>query len=125
MGRSGAIPAPAASNRVRVAMSDKPIDVMEFKSPINLEGSWGQRNIAKRATSTMALYLNKDATGSIEWDVPSLDIVEHIGLTFEIDPKGKRTLTDYDGVMTLPDQAMDLLERNGIDCAEMRNSMAA
>lgn len=100
------------------------VDKLEFESPINLEGSWGGRNLAKSAKSTMELWLHKDNTGDIEWIVDELDIVEGIGLWFEIDKDGKRTLVDYDGVMTLPDQAMDLLEKNGVDCAEMRKSLA-
>jgi hypothetical protein len=100
------------------------VDTMQFESPINLEGSWGQRTLAKRTTSILTLYLDTDDTGFIEWEIPQLDMVEHIGLTFEIDPAGKRTLTDYDGVFSIPDQALDILEKNGIDCAEMRQTMA-
>lgn len=103
----------------------KPIDTLKFKSPINLEGSWGERNLAKSATSTMALFLNKDDTGWIEWEIASLDRYEEIGLTFEFDANGKRTLVDYDGVFSLPKQAMDMLERNGIDVAEMRKSLSS
>ena len=96
----------------------------EFMSPINLEGSWGIRNIAKEAKSVMELTFHPDGSASIEWEVPDLDLYENIGLTFEFDVAGKRTLTDYDGVMTLPTQAMDLLEQHGVDCAEMRKSLA-
>ena len=105
-------------------MTDKPNDRLEFTSPMNLEGSWGMRNLAEKAHSTMELWLHKDGSGYIEWVCDELDIVEGIGLTFEYDAKGKRTLVDYDGVMTLPDQAMDLLERNGVDCTEMRSTLA-
>ena len=100
------------------------IGKVEFQSPINQEGSWGQRNLAKRTKSVMELYFYKDNSGFIEWDIPKLDMTEHIGLVFEIDPSGKRILTDYDGVFSLPDQAMDLLEQHGVDCAEMRKSLA-
>lgn len=104
--------------------TDKAIDRIEFESPINLEGSWGERNLAETTKSTMDLYLHtKSLTGYIEWDIPDLEMTEGIGLVFEIDTKGKRTLVDYDGVFTIPDQAMDLLEKNGIDCAEMRKTM--
>jgi len=103
---------------------DKAIDRLTFHSPINSEGSWGSRNLAKRAKSTMDLFMHKDGSASIEWCCDALNLVEHIGLVFEFDAKGKRTLTDYDGVMTLPKQAMDLLEKHGIDCAEMRKSLA-
>ena len=100
------------------------IGKMEFMSPINQEGSWRQRNLAKRTKSIMELYFYKDNSGFIEWDIPKLDMTEHIGLVFEITPEGKRVLTDYDGVFSLPDQAMDLLEKHGVDCAEMRKNLA-
>lgn len=99
------------------------VGVLEFESPINLEGSWGARNIARNTKSIMTLYFNKDNTGWIEWEMPELDMFEEIGLTFALDVAGKRTLEDYDGVMTLPDQAMDLLEKHGVDCKEMRRVM--
>jgi len=97
------------------------IETYTFHSPIGQEGSWGYRQLAKRAKNVMEFYLNGDNTGYIEWEVPHFGLYENIGLTFEIDPAGKRKLTDYDGVMTLPDQAMDLMEKHGIDCSEMRD----
>lgn len=100
------------------------IDTMKFKSPINLDSSFGMRPLAKRATSVMRLHYNQDDSGFIEWEVPRLDLYEEIGLTFTFDRNGQRTLTDYDGVFAIPDQALDLLERNGVDVAEMRKAMA-
>lgn len=100
------------------------IATMSFESPLSLEGSWGSRPIADKATSVFDLYYNQDDTGYIEWECEEMDMYECIGLTFEFDEKGNRTLTDYDGVMTLPDQAMDLLEQQGVDCSEMRASLA-
>lgn len=102
---------------------NQPVDVYKFKSPINLDSSFGCRPVAKRAASEMRLFFFRDGTGAIEWDVPHYDLHEFIGLTFEYDVGGKRTLTEYDGVFTIPDQAMDLLEKHGVDCAEMRKSM--
>ena len=99
------------------------IDTLEFESPINLEGSWGQRNLSEKARSKMELYFDKDDTGFIEWTCDELDLAEQIGLWFQFDRHGRRTLTDYDGVFSIPDQALDLLERNGVDVAEMRKSM--
>ena len=103
-------------------MSEKPTDILEFHSPINMEGSWGGRTLSRKAKSIMRLWLHKDpSSGGIEWEVPKLDLYEEIGLTFEWDDKKqKRVLVDYDGVMSIPDQALDLLERNGIDVSEMR-----
>lgn len=88
-------------------------------SPINLEDSWGERTLSSGTGSIMRLYLNTDDTGYIEWEVPELDLYEDIGLTFEFDPKGKRTLVDYDGVMSMPKQALKLLTENGIDTGEI------
>lgn len=98
---------------------------MTFRSPINLENSFHSWNLAKRATSIMRLYFDgADASyGSIEWEIPSLDRLENIGLRFGCNSKGKRTLVDYDGVFTLPKQAMKLCEQHGIDVTEMRKSL--
>lgn len=100
------------------------VDTLEFESPIGMERSSGYSPVTDKAKSKMELYFNKDNTGYIEWEVDELDLYESIGLTFEFDVAGKRTLTDYDGVMTLPDQAMDLLEKNGVDVSEMRATLA-
>ena len=99
------------------------IGKLEFDSPISLDRSWGNTPLSDKAHSTMELYFHKDTTGFIEWCVEELDIVENIGLVFEIDAQGKRTLTDYDGVFAIPDQALDLLEKHGVDVVEMRKSM--
>lgn len=96
------------------------VDSVAFKSPINKENSFGQWNVAKNTKSTMDLYFYKDNTGFIEWDIPKIEETVTIGLTFEIGVDGKRKLTDYDGVFDLPEQAMNLLEKNGVDVTEMR-----
>jgi hypothetical protein len=102
---------------------DKPVDVLRFKSPINLDSSFGCRSVAKRASSVMELFFYEDGTGCIEWTVPHYDLHECIGLTFRYAKDGKRTLDAYDGIFAIPDQAMDLLERNGVNCTEMRKCM--
>lgn len=66
---------------------------------------------------TMELFYYTGANsnqGFIEWDIPSADECEHIGLTFEFDKDGKRTLTDYDGTMSLPEQAVLIMREAGI-----------
>lgn len=70
------------------------------------EGSWGARGLGKHA-STMTLYA-EGAHYMIEWDIPSLDEVEHIGLTFE-----HKRLVDYDGVFSLPKPAIAFLRKQG------------
>jgi hypothetical protein len=70
------------------------------------EGSWGARRLGKHA-STMTLYADGPHY-MIEWDIPALETTEHIGLTFE-----HKTLTDYDGVMSLPREAIAFLRGQG------------
>jgi len=82
----------------------------EFDCPLILEGSWGEKDLGTHE-STMELYFHDDATGFIEWDIPSIDKFEYIGLWFSIDQFGIRTLTDYDGVMSLSDKAIELLRK--------------
>jgi hypothetical protein len=48
----------------------------------------------------------------IEWDIPTLDECENIGIWCEA---GTKTLRDYDGVFQLPDEAIELLKENGFD----------
>jgi hypothetical protein len=72
-------------------------------------GSWGERSVGEHA-STMTLSVDEpDKTYlNLEWDIPSLDEVIEIGLTFE----GK-VLVDYDGVMALPAEAVKFLRDQG------------
>jgi hypothetical protein len=70
------------------------------------EGSWGSRSVGKHA-STMTLYAEHNHY-FIEWDIPELEICEHIGLTFE-----HKTLVDYDGVFSLPKEAIRFLRKQG------------
>ena len=82
-----------------------------FEAEMTLEGSWGERKLGKHA-STMELW-ECDGAGRyfIEWDIPSLEKTEEIGIWFDRDT---RELTDYDGVFSLPIQAIALLEEYGI-----------
>jgi hypothetical protein len=86
---------------------------MTVTSPLFLEGSWGERDLGEHE-STLELFYEKDNTGFIEWDIPELGLFEHIGLWFDIDRDGKRSLSDYDGVMSLNDHAIAILRKNGV-----------
>ena len=90
------------------------IDTMTVSSLLFLEGSWGERQLGEHE-SKLELFFEKDLTGFIEWDIPSLEMFEYIGLWFSIDRDGKRTLVDYDGVMSLNDHAIALLRKNGVE----------
>jgi len=73
----------------------------------------GERDIGTHE-STLELYFNNDNTGFIEWDIPDVAF-EYIGLWFDIDKDGKRSLSEYDGVMSLNDHAIALLRKNGVE----------
>ena len=90
------------------------IATKEIKAELYYEGSWGTRDAGEH-TSSMELFFNKDDTGSIEWDLPSLDDFYHIGLWFDFDRNGKRSLREYDGVMSISSHAIDLLRENGVE----------
>lgn len=87
-----------------------------FTSELISEGSWGSRGIGKHE-STMTLYMGPPQ-GCIEWDIPGLDETVEIGLAFEYDGKGALSLVDYDGVFSLPEEAVALLRKQGIVVGE-------
>ena len=80
----------------------------EFFSPINRETSYSETNLSENTKSEMDITINDDGTGSVEWEVEELDMVESIGLSFEGDE-----LTDYDGVFSLPSQLINFLTEKG------------
>jgi hypothetical protein len=86
----------------------KPISIAKIdgKTPIIQEGSWGSRALGEYAW-TMELYA-EPGSYFIEWDIPKLEMTEHIGLTFQ-----HKTLTDYDGIMSLPQPAIEFLRQQG------------
>jgi hypothetical protein len=91
-----------------------------FTAHITSETSFGGTNLGEHE-STMTLYLAKDATGYIEWDIPGTGDFVSIGLWFEVVPSEtgfKLVLTDYDGVFALPTQAIDLLTDNNIEVSD-------
>ena len=72
------------------------------------EGSWGQRDIGTHASS-MTFY-RQGTYHLIEWDIPTLDECEHIGLTFD----SQKRLIDYDGICgDLPIEAVRLIRQCG------------
>lgn len=75
------------------------------------EGSFGANDIGAHC-STMELFID-DASpkhGRIEWDIPSIGDTEQIGLYWD----EQRRLLDYDGVASLPREAIELLGKHGI-----------
>lgn len=89
---------------------------MDFPAAeMQLEGSWGVRSLGAHASS-MEMFPSEDGSLShsmIEWDIPTLEETEHIGLQFSVEGD-KRTLIDYDGVFSLPKEAVTFMESLGI-----------
>ena len=97
----------------------KPIATKEFTTELVLERTCTPvlENLGVYK-NTMDLYIHDDKrSGLIEWTYENEDddVVEHIGLWFD----GK-TVTDYDGVFELPQEAIHLLEENGYDCTDVK-----
>lgn len=93
---------------------NQPIASRTFTAALVSQGSWGGSNLGEHE-STMELFdVAGDAgRGYIEWDIPTLDDGESIGLSYEA-RGNERALTEYDGVMCLPREAWMLLESVGI-----------
>ena len=86
----------------------KKIDTVTFTATLQREGSRGASDLGTYE-STMDLYMAEDGyRGCIEWDIPDLEITEEIGLWLE-----HKVLVDYDGVGSLPTQAIELIRKNG------------
>lgn len=81
----------------------------KFTACIVREGSWGVSQLGKHASS-MTLYAS-DAPGRayIEWEIPAIDEYVEIGLSFDV----CRNLLDYDGVFSLPREAVALIRSAG------------
>ena len=81
-----------------------------FNSPINIERSSSPvMEHVGQLDSTMELWMDEGhAPTGIEWVVDDGQFVEDIGLVFD----GK-TLTDYDGVFSLPKEAIQLIRKAG------------
>jgi hypothetical protein len=77
------------------------------KTGIIQEGSWGQRDLGEHA-SDMTLYQGDGGDLMIEWNFPSLEATEHVGLEME----GRRVV-GYDGVMSFPRPAFKWLRSLG------------
>jgi hypothetical protein len=85
----------------------KSIAKIEFESPVNRDNGTTNEPLGTHK-STMELFAFDDGHYSIEWDIPALDTTEEIGIWHN-----NKTLTDYDGVFELPNEAIKLLENNG------------
>ena len=86
-----------------------------FTADLIQQGSWGATSLGTHR-STMTLYQCEPKRFFIEWVIPAIDDVENIGIWLEDHPDepGKLQLSDYDGVHSLPKEAVLLLREHGI-----------
>ena len=91
-----------------------------FTSPINKDyGGLGTIELLSDNTiSTLELFDNGNGNYTIEWDIPDLEITEHIGI-FCYDKN--KIVSDYDGVFEVPKEAIQFLEDNGFDCTYLKD----
>lgn len=85
----------------------------KFTSQINRETTFMSEELGVYE-SEMELSMNEENTeGFIEWIVDSLDECICIGIWVE-----NKILIDYDGVFSLPVQAVELLRKAGFEVTE-------
>jgi hypothetical protein len=65
--------------------------------------------------STMTLYKTGPAEFEIEWDIPDLEETWNIGIWTD----ENKVVIDYDGLFSLPAEAIQLLNENGFDTREI------
>ncbi len=88
-----------------------PVASKTFTSELVLErSSTSYQEPLGKHESTMDFYVQGAGRGLIEWDVPVLESTWHIGVWWD----ENKNLTDYDGLFSLPVEAIELLEEYGI-----------
>lgn len=96
-------------------MTTKALRGKTFTATVYEEGSWGASGQSPEGEHEMDLYAVESKPGQfmIEWSCAELDVYENIGIWTE-----DNKLTDYDGVMSLPRQAAELLREHGIEVSD-------
>lgn len=94
-----------------------PFDSETFTTELTMETSMSAQGTelgGHESTMTLRRYgVNKY---EIEWDIPTLETTEYIIFTCT---DNTRFVEDYEGIMTVPKQALELLQRNGFDTTEI------
>ena len=88
-----------------------------FTTELVSETSYGAEKLNKHE-STIDLYSFPEDPDYylIEWDIPSLDRMEEIGIWCDA---GTKIVRDYDGVFSMPDVVMNLLMEQGFDVSDV------
>ena len=85
----------------------KSIKKVEFEAHCKLEGTWGERKLGKRQCSLEVFDHENGKNLMIEF-IAGEDC-EHIGLSYD----DNKNIYDYDGVFSVPVQAIDMLNELG------------
>jgi len=66
----------------------------------------------RKSIMTLYAFENDPNYYFIEWEIPTLDKCENIGIWCE---DGTKVICDYDGVFSLSEFAIEFLQKNGFD----------
>lgn len=88
---------------------------MTFKSNVNYDNGYTNNPLGEHEY-TMELFQGKNNQYVIEWDIPELEMTEHIGIWCT-----GTIVTDYDGVFEIPKQAIELLQSCGFSTKEIES----
>ena len=85
-----------------------------YESPVGRDNGVTNQYLGDHK-QTMELFAGyDDGSYLIEWDIPTLEETEHIGVFCH---ERDKVLSDYDGVFEMPAEARKLLEECGFDCS--------
>lgn len=90
----------------------KSIKTIKFDAECYMEGTWGTRPLGKLKCS-MELFDAGKGNAMIEFIAG--DNVEHIGIVYD----EMKKVIDYDGVFSIPDEAIKLLESVGYNLEDV------
>lgn len=100
------------------------IDKIEFTSQINIDNGHVNNPLGIMKSSMELYQFDEDSEPEpftqIEWYVQEIDEIVHMNIEYHIE-NGKKIVTGYDGVFELPEQAIELLEKNGFNCDEVKD----
>lgn len=85
-------------------------------TPMIKHGSWGSSDQGSHESSLELFNWGDPLYYQVEWDIPGLEATEHIGCTFEwvsVGMEPKKSMTDYDGIMAMPDIVVTFLREQG------------
>lgn len=81
---------------------------ISFTAAIQVHTLYGGQHLGTY-DNTMILFKSKPTRSHIEWDVITQDLHTCIG----IDHDENLNVSDYDGIITMPKEAIELLQQNG------------